>query len=372
GPTAFLLGAVVASTDAAAVFSVLRGSGVHLKHRIGTTLELESGLNDPMAVILTVALTHSLAEGRTPGLEILVEVVVQILVGTALGLGIGYTGRALLRWTRLAAGGLYPVLSLAVAMIAFGFPTLMAGSGFLAVYLAALVLGSGRIPYRTGLIHFHDAAAWCGQVAMFLMLGLLVFPSRLLAVAWEGLALGLILAFVARPLVVTLCLLPFRYPARETAFISWVGLRGAVPIILATFPVLHRVPAAERIFDVVFFVVVVSAIVPGGTVSWLSHRLRLTSNAPPPPKAVLEINSTQMLDGEVLSFYVDEALPVCFTSLADIPFPAGAAAMLVVRGGELVAPKGDTTLLPGDHAYLFCRREDRAFLELLFGRPEEG
>ncbi|HSG41205.1 MAG TPA: potassium/proton antiporter [Thermoanaerobaculia bacterium] len=372
GPTAFLLGAVVASTDAAAVFSVLRGSGVQLQHRVGTTLELESGLNDPMAVILTVALTHSLAEGRTPGLEILLEVVVQIVVGTALGLGIGYTGRALLRRTRLAAGGLYPVFSLAMAMIAFGFPTLMAGSGFLAVYLAALVLGSGRIPYRTGLIHFHDAAAWCGQVAMFLMLGLLVFPSRLLAVAWEGLALGLILAFVARPLVVTLCLLPFRFPARETAFISWVGLRGAVPIILASFPVLHRVPAAERIFDVVFFVVVVSAILPGATVSWLSRRLRLTSNAPPPPKAVLEINSTQMLDGEVLSFYIDEALPVCFTTLADIPFPAGAAAMLVVRGGELVAPKGDTTLLPGDHAYLFCRREDRAFLELLFGRPEEG
>jgi cell volume regulation protein A len=117
---------------------------------------------------------------------------------------------------------------------------------------------------------------------------------------------------------------------------------------------------------------VVSAILPGATVSWLSRRLRLTSSAPPPPKAVLEINSTQMLDGEVLSFYIDEALPVCFTALADVPFPAGAAAMLVVRGGELVAPKGDTTLLPGDHAYLFCRREDRAFLELLFGRPEEG
>lgn len=371
GPTAFLLGSVVASTDAAAVFSVLRGSGVQLKQRVGTTLELESGLNDPMAVILTMALTHSLAEGRTPGLEIAVEVIVQIIVGTAFGLGAGFAGRALLRRSRLAAGGLYPVLSLAVALIAFGLPTLMAGSGFLAVYLAAVLLGGGQIPYQTGLRHFHDAAAWCGQVAMFLMLGLLVFPSRLLAVAWEGLALGLILAFVARPLVVTLCLLPFRFPVKETAFISWVGLRGAVPIILATFPVLERVPAAERLFNVIFFVVVVSAIVPGGTVSWLSRRLRLTSNAPPPPKAVLEINSTQMLDGEVLSFYIDEALPVCFSTLADIPFPAGAAAMLVVRGGELVAPKGDTALLPGDHAYLFCRREDRAFLELLFGRPEE-
>lgn len=371
-PVAFLLGAVVASTDAAAVFSVLRASGAQLKHRVGATLELESGLNDPMAVILTVALTHSLAEGRSPGvLEIAVEVVVEIAVGTALGLGIGFAGRALMRRSRLAAGGLYPVLSLAVALIAFGLPALIGGSGFLAVYLAAMVLGSGQIPYRTGLAHFHDAAAWCGQVAMFLILGLLVFPSRLLAVAWEGLALGLFLAFVARPLVVVLCLLPFRFPWRETAFISWVGLRGAVPIILATFPVLERVPGAERFFNVVFFVVVASALVPGGTVSWLSRRLRLTSAAPPPPKAVLEINSTQVLDGEVLSFFIDEALPVCFSALADVPFPQGAAAMLVVRGGELRAPKGDTALLPGDHVYLFCRREDRAFLELLFGRPEE-
>lgn len=370
---AFLLGAVVASTDAAAVFSVLRGSGVQLKRRVGTTLELESGLNDPMAVILTIALTRGLAAGESPGLGMIVaEVVVQMLMGTALGLGIGFAGRALVRRTRLMAGGLYPVLSLAVALLAFGLPTLMAGSGFLAVYLAAVVLGNGRIPYRTGLVHFHDAVAWCGQVAMFLMLGLLAFPSRLAAVAWEGLALGLFLALVARPLVATLCLLPFRFPWRETAFIGWVGLRGAVPIILATFPVLERVPGAERLFDVVLFVVVASALVPGGTVSWLSRRLRLTSDAPPPPKAVLEINSTQLLDGEVLSFFIDEALPVSATTLADIPFPAGAAAMLVVRGGELVAPKGDTALLPGDHVYLFCRREDRPFLELLFGRPEEA
>ena len=370
GP-AFLLGAVVSSTDAAAVFSVLRGSGLQIRQRVGTTLELESGLNDPMAVILTMSLTGSLAAGHAVGLGILLEVLVQLLVGTVFGLGAGFAGRALLRRGRLQAGGLYPVLTFAVALLAFGLPTLLAGSGFLAVYLAGVILGNGEVPYRAGLRHFHDAAAWCGQLTMFLMLGLLVFPSRLLEVAWVGLAIALILAFVARPLVVMLCLLPFRFPLRETAFVSWVGLRGAVPIVLATFPVLERVPGAERLFDVVFFVVVASALVPGGTVAWLARRLGLSAGVPPSPQAVLEISSTQVLDGDVLSFHVDDALPVCGAALADIPLPEEAAVMLVVRGSELLAARGNTVLQDGDHVYLFCRREDRPLVELLFGRAGE-
>lgn len=374
GP-AFLLGAVVSSTDAAAVFSVLRGSGLQIRQRVGTTLELESGLNDPMAVMLTLSLTNSLATGRPMTPEILpgivLEVLIQLVVGTVFGLAVGFLGRALLRRGRLQAGGLYPVLTLALALLAFGLPTLMAGSGFLAVYLAGVILGNGEIPYRAGLRHFHDAAAWCGQLSMFLVLGLLVFPSRLLEIAWVGLAIALILAFVARPLVVMFCLLPFRYPLRETAFVSWVGLRGAVPIVLATFPVLERVPGAERLFDLVFFVVVASALVPGGTVTWLARRLGLSSGLPPAPQAVLEISSTQVLDGDVLSFHVDDALPVCGAALADIPLPEEAAVMLVVRGSELVAARGNTVLQDGDHVHLFCRREDRPLVELLFGRAGE-
>ncbi|HEV2856285.1 MAG TPA: potassium/proton antiporter [Thermoanaerobaculia bacterium] len=374
GP-AFLLGAVVSSTDAAAVFSVLRGSGLQVRQRVGTTLELESGLNDPMAVILTMSLTRSLAGGHPmgPGIlpGILLEVLLQLIVGTAFGVAAGLAGRALLRRGRLQAGGLYPVLTFALALLAFGLPTLLEGSGFLAVYLAGVILGHGEVPYRAGVRHFHDAAAWCGQLTMFLVMGLLVFPSHLLEVAGVGLALALILAFVARPLIVLLCLLPLRFPFREAAFVSWVGLRGAVPIILATFPVLERVPGAERLFDVVFFVVVASALVPGGTVSWLARRLGLAADVPPPAQAVLEISSTQVLDGDVLSFHVDEALPVCGASLADIPLPPNAAVMLVVRGSELLAARGGTVLQPGDHVHLFCRREDRPVVELLFGRAGE-
>lgn len=368
---AFLLGAVVSSTDAAAVFSVLRGSGTQLKARVGSTLEIESGLNDPVAVILTMSLTRSLVDGQAPGLGILAEVFLQLLIGGALGGAIGLGGRLLLRWARLPASGLYPVLTLAVAFLAFGLPTVVGGSGFLAVYLAAVVLGHGETPYRNGLVRFHDAAAWCGQVMMFLVLGLLVFPSRLLEVAGTGLVLGLVLAFVARPLVVIPSLLLFRFPLREAVFVGWVGLRGAVPIILATFPVLAGAPGAERLFDIVFFMVVASALVPGSTVTWAARRLGLALPAVPPPRAVLEITSTQLVDGEVVSFYVDPALPVAGAAIADIPFPPRAAVMLIVRGSELVAPRGDVTFQPGDHVHLFCRKEDRPFIELLFGRPEE-
>jgi len=370
-PHALLLGAIVSSTDAAAVFSVLRGSGISLKRRVGTTLEVESGLNDPMAVILTVALTENLlAPGGEVGWHLLLEAVVQMVVGAGLGVAVGYGGRALLARIRLPAGGLYPVLTLALACLAFGVPTLLLGSGFLAVYVAGLILGNGELPYRAGLLRVHDALAWLSQVAMFLVLGLLVFPSRLVDVAWTGLALALFLAVVARPLLVALCLAPFRYTWRDVTYVGWVGLRGAVPIILATYPVLAGAPGAQRIFDVVFFIVVVNALVPGATVPWVTRRLGLESREPPRPPAVIEIESRLPLSGELLSFYIDEALAVTGVPLADLPFPEGAAATLIVRGRELIAPKGHTTLDAGDHVYVFARPEDRPFIQLMFGRPE--
>jgi cell volume regulation protein A len=263
------------------------------------------------------------------------------------------------------------VLTLALAFVAFGAATLLGGSGFLAVYVAAIVLGNGPLPYRTGLVRVHDAMAWFSQVAMFLVLGLLADPARLLAVALPGLALALFLAFVARPAAVVACLLPFRFSPREIAFTAWGGLRGAVPIILAIYPVLAGAPGAARIFDLVFFVVVVSTLLQGTPIRALARRLELEVPGPPPPRAVLEIVSREALSGEVLSFYVEAASAVSGSAIADLPFPEGATVMLVVRGHELVPPKGSTVLRPGDHIHVFARPDEKALVQLLFGRLEE-
>jgi cell volume regulation protein A len=368
---ALLLGAIVSSTDAAAVFSVLRGSGLYLKRRVGMTLELESGLNDPMAVILTVAFTHSLVSGKPLGWGLLLDAAREMALGAVLGAGLGYASRVLLKHVRLSAGGLYPVLTLALAFLAFGLPTLFRGSGFLAVYVTAMLLGNEAIRYRSGLLRVHDALAWMAQVGMFLMLGLLAFPSRLVGVTWVGLGLGLVLAFLARPLVVALCLLPFRFPWRQSLYVGWVGLRGAVPIILATFPVLAEAPRAHDLFNVVFFIVVVNAIVPGATVGWVTRRLGLVSQAPPPPPAMLELTSTQLLHGELVPFYLDPASAAAGATIADLPLPPSAVLTLIVRGSELVPPKGGTQLLSGDHIYVFCKPEDLPLVQLLFGQQME-
>jgi cell volume regulation protein A len=280
-------------------------------------------------------------------------------------------GRHLLSRLSLPTGGLYPVVTLALALFAFGAATLLHGSGFLAVYLAGLLLGNGPLPYRSGLLRVHDALAWLSQVGMFLILGLLVYPSRLLDVAWIGLAIAVLLAFLVRPLVVALCLLPFRYPRREVLYIGWVGLRGAVPIVLATFPVLAGAPGAGRLFDLVFFIVVANALVPGATVAWVTRRLGLQTKEPPVPQAVLVIESRQPLEGELMSFFIDEALVVSRMPVEELPLPEGSAVTLIVRENKLLPPVSGTILRPGDHVHVIAQPEDRGLIQLMFGRPEE-
>jgi cell volume regulation protein A len=368
----FLLGAIVSSTDAAAVFAVLRSNGIQLKHRVGGALEVESGINDPVAVILTTLLTRQLIGGRVSIWIATLDVLREIAIGATIGVAIGLGARWLLARTRLPASGLYSVMTLATALLAFSLPTLLHGSGFLGVYVAAVALGAGRVPYGTGLRRIHDALAWLGQVAMFLVLGMLVYPSQLLDAAWIGTIVGLALAFVARPVMVALCLLPLRFPRNEVLYVGWVGLRGAVPIILATYPVLAGASGAARLFNIVFFIVVLNAFLPGTTVPWMTRRLALESEEPPPPEAVLTIESFDRLDGELLSYYVDEALPVAGMMLHELPFPDGAAVTMIVRGRELIAPKGDTRLEVGDHAYVLTKPDGVGMVQLLFGHPESS
>lgn len=365
-----LLGAVVSSTDAAAVFAVLRGSRLNLKPGVGRTVEVESCINDPMAVILTTVVIDAVMTQRLPGLRAVVNVGAQLVVGAGVGLACGWIGRGLLARAKLRTAGLYPVLTFSLAFISFGAATLAQGSGFLAVFVTGVVLGNAPLPNRAALARVHEALAWMSQVGMFLMMGLLVFPSRLPSVAITGLSVGLFLTFIARPLAVLPCLLPFRYPLKEIGYIGWVGLRGSVPIILATFPVLAHVPGAERIFDTVFFIVVVSSIVPGATLRQVTRWASLSVPERPAPEAALEINSPHPLDGELVPFLIEPAVAVCGAALREIELPQGAAVVLVVRGQSVLAARGATTLQEGDHAYVFLRREHRPLIELLFGRPE--
>lgn len=368
---ALLLGAIVSSTDAAAVFAVLRGSRLRLNRRVGTTLEIESGANDPMAVILTAAMTEVALTNQPPSWGLALQVPWQLASGAALGVGFGLLGRVLLHRISLSATGLYPVLTLALALVCYGLTTVLGGSGFLAAYGAGVMLGHGRVPYRSGLARVHDAVAWLCQITMFLVLGLLVYPSDLPGVAGRGLAIGLFMTLVARPLAVFACLATMRYPLREKVYISWVGLRGAVPIILATYPVLRGVPGSVELFNIVFFIVVLNAFVPGATIRAITGRLGLSEAGAPEPAATIEMTSTRALDGEILPFYIDRTLAVRGVPIASVNFPEGCSVVLVVRAGQPIPARGNTVLTEGDHVYVFCREQDRPFIQLLFGGPQD-
>ena len=371
-PLALLLGAIVSSTDAAAVFAVLRGSRLHLRRRLAATIEVESGVNDPMAMLLTTILTANLlSPGEFKAWHAPLAIVLELGIGLAIGVMIGFAGRRLLVRLRLPVEGLYPVLMLSLAALAFAVPTLLHGSGFLAVYVAGVTLGNGEIPYRDGVFRVHDALAWLSQITMFLLLGLLVNPRDLVPVATIGLILGLLLAFVARPLVVALCLWPLGFARREVGYIGWVGLRGAVPIILATVPVLAGAPGARGIFNIVFFIVVVNAFIPGATVPWLTRWLRLERAGGGTESPVLALNSREPLEGLLLSFHVDAALAVAGLTVTDIGLPEGSAVILVVRGRALLPPAAGLALEPGDHVYIVCRPDDQPLVQLLFGRPDQ-
>lgn len=273
---AFLLAAIVSSTDAAAVFSVYRTSPVQPMKKLRYLLEFESGSNDPMAVLLTTSILGIMVGGSGSPVGIVGSLIGQLLFGGLVGALIGWLAMKLMNRMTLSAMGLYPILVFAFGCTAFGLADLVKGNSFLAVYVAGLILGNGIKTHHREILNFHDGLSWLMQILMFIVLGLLVFPSRLLPVAGVSIALALFLMFVARPLSTLICYLPFKPKKNELGYISWVGLRGSVPIVLATFPATYGIEGADKIFNVIFFIVLTSILVQGLTLVPAAKWLKVT------------------------------------------------------------------------------------------------
>ena len=361
---AVLLGAVVASTDAAAVFATLRFT--HIRRRIARTLEAETGLNDPVAIALTIGLIAWIEDPATGFPDLVFGIFRQLALGLVVGVVLGAV--AMWAFARLphSIGAFAPVASVATAALTFGLADVIHGSGFLAVYLVGLAVGSTPSRYRSQLVAFHEGLAFLAQVAMFIVLGLLVFPSDLGAVALPGLALAFLLVIVIRPAAVWIATAFSNFTHRERALLGWAGLRGAVPIVLATFVLSSQVAEADTIFNAVFFVVVVSTLVQGTTLEWVAERLELVDPRPSMVVAPLEVDALGSL--ELVEFDVAGDHAIVGAVVRELGLPRTALIAVVARGHETIPPRGSTTIESGDRLFVLAPRENRPELEDVFAR----
>jgi len=361
---ALLLGAVVASTDAAAVFATLRST--HVRRRLARTLEAESGGNDPMAIALTLGLIAWIEQSDYGTGDLVLLVTRQLGLGLVIGIAAGAAASWVFARIPPAIGAFAPVASIAAAALAFGAADTIGGSGFLAVYLVGLAVGSTPSRYRRQLVAFHEGVAFIAQVTLFVVLGLLVFPHDLPDVALQGLALASVLVLLARPAAVWASTAFSRYTNPERLLLGWAGLRGAVPIVLATFALSAQVPHRETIFNAVFFVVLVSMIVQGTTLEQLARRLALVSPAPPVPEAPLEVGPLIKL--ELIDFAVAPDHAVNGSAVRELGLPRNALIAVINRDGETIPPRGSTVVRAGDRLFVLVPRANRADLEDVFSR----
>ncbi|QDV72192.1 potassium/proton antiporter [Botrimarina mediterranea] len=370
-----LLGSIVGSTDAAAVFSVLRSGGVHLSRRLAAVLEVESASNDPMAIFLTIGCIELLLGNQPLGVGLLGMFVAQMAIGGACGLVGGYMAAWIVDRIELAAAGMYPVLVTSTCFLTFGAAASLGGSGFLAVYLAGLVIGNRPLVFKRGVLAYHDSLAWLSQIMMFVVLGLLCFPSRLMEVSGRAMLLAAVLILVARPIAVIASTFPFKFSWRETAFMSWVGLKGAVPITLATFPLMLATPdhalQARVVFDVVFFIVVVSAIVQGVGLSPAARWLGLEHPPAPVAPVTLEISSLKHVEGDIVDYAVDANSRATGRKVKNLGLPEGAVIAMIARGNQIIPPQGATRIEAGDHVILVLRPNTRTLVNRVFAPKGE-
>ena len=367
----FLIGAIVGSTDAAAVFSLLRNAGIYINPRLKSTLEIESATNDPMAIFLTVGLLEVMVEGLQPGTGLLMLFVQQMGVGTVVGLAVGWLSVQVINRIELTASGLYPVMVAAFGLLAFGIAANLGGSGFLSIFIAGVVIGNSRFVFQRSTFLFHDGLAWLGQIIMFVILGLLINPSTLLGVWKEGLMIAVVLILVARPVAVLPVLKLFGFNIREAALVSWVGLRGSVPIILAIYPLIYGLPGASLVFSVVFFVVLISATVQGSTLALMARKLGLTESPPATPAATLEITALGDVASDIVEYRLGENSRAVGRRISQMALPDNTVVAMITRGNDVIAPRGSTLLKADDHLFIVLKPETREFIDVACSGRDE-
>lgn len=345
---AMLMGAIVASTDAAAVFSILRAQKISFKGETIPLLELESGSNDPMAIFLTIGAIELIRQPDMPFSDLALIFVQQMSLGLLLGFVVGIVAARAINRLRLSADGLYPVFTVALVLLAYALTTGLGGSGFLAVYIMGLVMSAHKFVHKNSLARFHDAIAWLMQISMFLVLGLLVFPSQLEPIALTGILIALVLMFVARPLSVFIVLLFSKFDVRDKLMISWVGLRGATPIVLATFPLLAGIPQSDLIFNIVFFVVVVSILLQGSTLIPVARLLGITRPYVFRPLYPFELVTNTDIRNEMVEIPVRVGSPAVNRQIVNLGLPPDSLIVLISRAGEILVPNGNTIIQEED------------------------
>ncbi|HXF31424.1 MAG TPA: potassium/proton antiporter [Solirubrobacterales bacterium] len=365
-----IVGAAIAATDSAAIFAVLRNST--LEKRLARTLEGESGMNDPVALLLVIGFIEWIQQPDYGAADMIGLIALKIAVGIIVGLLLGKLAVWVIERIELPSDGIYPVATIAAAALAYGVSEVAHGSGLLAVYLTALALGSARIPAKRSVISFHEGLGWVSQIGLFILLGVLVFPGDLGGVAIKGLALSAVLIFIARPLATFLATAFTSFNFREKVMLGWAGLRGATPIWLATFPVVAGVRSGEEEFAIVFFVVVTSTLVQGASFEPLAKRLRLTTDEPALPRRLFESGRIREMGGDVVAFRLPPAAAAAGHRVRELELPREALVNVIVRDGHAIPPRGATELREGDELHVLVRGELRDQVEKLTERWVKG
>jgi len=347
-----LLGSIVSATDAAAVFSILRTRGIKLKGKVGAVLEFESGSNDPMAYFLTITLTGIISSGEFDGWRFLLLFIQGFLIGGVMGYVMGRFSHWLINNIKLDSDGLYPVLVLGLAMFTYSATHTIGGNGFLAIYLSALVLGNRDFIHKRSLVKFYDGQAWLMQIILFLTLGLLVFPSRVIPVIGTGLLIAAFLVFIARPIGVFVGLAFSKTSIRSKLFISWVGLRGGVPIVFATYPMIAGLDKAGMIFNLVFFISITSVLLQGTTLPLIAKWLQVTE-PPEEPKKIPAIP----VNSEIKVITLNNESVVVGKKIVDLHFPVSVNIISIKRNGKYMLPTGADNLQSGDRLLLLSDNE---------------